>query len=120
LSWEYEFLEEFIDALKRGEFRLPVCSTCRTRVWPPSYHCPACLAKTSLQIVDTNGILLYFTRSYVKGIEGCYGLIEMAGIKLIGSFDTLLELKEGLKVKMVKCGLKIDGAPYYFFEPVNG
>jgi hypothetical protein len=52
-------------------------------------------------------------------MEGCYGLVEMDGIRLIGSFDTF-ELKDGLQVKMAGCGLKPDGTPYYFFEPVEG
>jgi hypothetical protein len=43
----------------------------------------------------------------------------MSGIKLIGSFDTL-ELKDGSKVKMVRCGVRPNGTPYYFFEPVKG
>jgi hypothetical protein len=63
--------------------------------------------------------LVYFTQSYLKGMEGCYGLVEMSGIKLIGSFDTL-GLREGSKVKMVRCGVRPDGAPYYFFEPIKG
>jgi hypothetical protein len=52
-------------------------------------------------------------------MEGCYGLVEMSGIRLIGSFE-ILELREGLKVKMVRCGLRPDGTPYYFFEPIKG
>jgi hypothetical protein len=52
-------------------------------------------------------------------MEGCYGLVEMSGIKLIGSFETL-ELREGLKVKMTRCGVRADGTPYYFFEPIKG
>jgi hypothetical protein len=43
----------------------------------------------------------------------------MSGIKLIGSFDNS-EMKEGIKVKMVRCGVMLDGTPYYFFEPVIG
>lgn len=43
----------------------------------------------------------------------------MSGIKLIGSFDSL-ELREDLKVKMVSCGVRADGTPYYFFEPIKG
>jgi uncharacterized OB-fold protein len=113
-------LQEFIDSLNRGEFRVPVCNLCNSKVWPPSYYCSGCLSKTSLQIVDTKGTLLYFTTSYLKGIEGCYGLVDMAGIKVIGSFDELLELKEGLQVKMVRCGLKPNGTPYFFFEPIKG
>ena len=42
----------------------------------------------------------------------------MSGIKLIGSFDTL-ELREGLRVKMVTYGVMEDGTPYYFFEPIR-
>jgi len=78
-----------------------------------------CLSNTSLEIINTDGTLLYFTISYLKGMEGCYGLVEMAGIRLIGSFDTL-ELKDGLQVKMVRCGEKPDGTPYYIFEPIKG
>ncbi|HJU95836.1 MAG TPA: hypothetical protein VJ643_07365 [Nitrososphaera sp.] len=61
---------------------------------------------------------MHFTQSYLKGTEGCYGLVEMSGIRLIGAFETL-ELREGLKVKMVKCGITRDGSPYYLFEPTK-
>jgi len=114
-----DLLKEFIEKLNKGEFRLPVCTSCNAKVWPPSKYCPECLSKTSLKIIDTRGTLLHFTQSYLKGMEGCYGLIEMSGIKLIGSFDTL-KLREGLKVKMVRCGVRPDGTPYYVFEPVKG
>ena len=50
-------------------------------------------------------------------MEGCYGLVEMSGIKLIGRFDEL-ELKDGLEVKMARCGVSRDGTPYYIFEPI--
>ncbi len=63
--------------------------------------------------------MVLFTRSYLKDREGYYGIVEMSGIKLIGSFDTV-EMKEGIKVKMVRCGLAPDGTPYYYFEPVKG
>ena len=63
------------------------------------------------------GTLIHFTMSYLKGREGCYGMVEMSGIKLIGSFESL-EMKEGIKVKMVRCGARPDGSPYYFFDPV--
>ena len=89
------------------------------KVWPPSHYCPQCLSKTSLQVVETSGTLVHFTKSYLKGKEGFYGIVEMSGIKLVGSFDTL-EMKEGSKVKMVGCGVMPDGIPYYFFEPIKG
>ena len=62
---------------------------------------------------------MYFTMSHLRGTEGCYGLVEMSVIKLIGSFN-ILELKDGLKVRMVRCGVRPNGTPYYFFEPVKG
>jgi uncharacterized protein len=109
-------LQEFIEHLKKGQFRLPVCTSCKVKVWPPSRYCPRCLSKTSIQVTDMCGTLIHFTTSYLKGREGCYGIVEMSGIKLIGSFESL-EMKEGTKVKMVRCGVMPDGTPYYFFEP---
>jgi uncharacterized OB-fold protein len=96
-----------------------VCTSCKLKVWPPSSYCPQCLSKTSVQVIDTGGTLVHFTTSYLQGREGGYGIVEMSGIKLIGSFDTL-EMKEGTKVKMVRCGVMPDGTPYYFFQPVKG
>ena len=52
------------------------------KVWPPSHYCPQCLSKTSLQVVETRGTLLHFTRSFLKGMEGCYGIVEMSDTKL--------------------------------------
>ncbi|MFL6481509.1 MAG: Zn-ribbon domain-containing OB-fold protein [Nitrososphaera sp.] len=112
-------METFFAKLKDGKFLLPVCTSCKTKVWPPSSYCSNCLSSTSLEIVDLNGTLLYFTHSYVKGLEGRYGLVEMSGIRLIGSFDSV-KLKDGSKVKMARCGLEPNGSPFYYFEPVEG
>ncbi|HXG08065.1 MAG TPA: hypothetical protein VNI77_12155 [Nitrososphaera sp.] len=68
--------------------------------------------------INTTGTLLEFSRSYVVGKEGVFGLVEMSGIKLIGSFKDH-KLKEGMKVKMTGCGLKSDGTAFYLFAPVD-
>ncbi|HEX7031927.1 MAG TPA: hypothetical protein VF172_02905 [Nitrososphaera sp.] len=68
--------------------------------------------------INTTGILLEFSRSHVKGKEGVFGLVEMSGIRLIGSFGDH-ELEEGMKVRMTSCGLKSDGTAFYFFAPVS-
>jgi uncharacterized protein len=114
----YDRLEDFIEQLSKGKFRVPICGSCKTKVWPPSHYCPRCLSKASLEIIETSGTLLEFTDSYVEGMKGTFGLIEMSGIKLIGSFDTS-DLREGLKVKMVTCGVKPDGNAFYFFKPIK-
>lgn len=102
--------------MKKGRFMVPVCKSCASKVWPPSHHCPHCLSKTSLRKVETTGTLLEFSSSHVKGIEGNFGLVEMAGIRLVGSFEDH-ELKEGMKVRMTECGLGLDGSAFYHFVP---
>jgi hypothetical protein len=52
-------------------------------------------------------------------MEGTFGLVEMSGIKVIGSFDISEELREGIKVKMVRCGVRPDGVAFYFFESIK-
>ena len=95
-----------------------MCGSCKIKVWPPSYYCPRCYSKTSLEIVKTTGILLEFTNSYIESREVTFGLVDMSGIKLLGAFDTS-ELREGQNVKMVKCGVRSDGTAFYLFEPVK-
>lgn len=68
--------------------------------------------------METTGTLLEFSRSYVKGKDGIFGLVEMSGIRVVGSFGDH-EMKEGMKVRMIKCGLKRDGAAFYFFAPAK-
>jgi uncharacterized OB-fold protein len=94
-----------------------MCGSCKNKVWPPSHYCPQCHSKTALKIVETSGILLEYTNSSIEGMEGTFGLVDMSGIKLLGSFDTS-ELREGQKVKMVRCGVRSDGTAYYLFEPI--
>ncbi len=111
-------MEEFINSLKKGKFRMPVCLSCGRKAWPPSRRCPHCLCKTSLKTIKTIGTLIEFSSSHIKGREGAFGLVEMAGIRLIASFGDL-PLKEGMKVKMSSCGIKPDGTAFYFFAPAG-
>jgi uncharacterized OB-fold protein len=108
---EYEFVEN----LKRGVFKVPVCTRCDKKVWPPSTTCPACYSKTALKKVGRKGVLVEFATSHVTGHEGTFGIVEMDGFRLVGSFDSA-DLEEGMKVRMGDCGVR-DGAPYYFFAP---
>jgi uncharacterized OB-fold protein len=111
-------LQEFTKHLKKGEFRVPVCTSCGQKAWPPSSRCPRCLSKTSLKKMQATGTLLEFSRSHVKGKEGVFGIVEMSGIRLVGSFGDH-QMAEGMKVRMTKCGLGPDGTAYYFFAPAK-
>lgn len=107
-------MKEFFECLRRGEFKVPVCTTCNIKAWPPFHHCPHCLCKIPLQNIPTTGTLLEFTNSHIKDKEGIFGFIEMSGIKIIGSFDDK-DLKVGMKVKMSGCGIGQDGTVFYNF-----
>lgn len=110
---------DFIDYLKRGEFRIAVCRSCKAKAWPPSMHCPRCLSETSLQKTVATGTLVEFTKSHVRDREGIFGVVEMSGFKLVGSFADNDNLREGMKVKMTRCGVRPDGTAFYCFEPAE-
>ncbi len=74
-----------------------------------------CYSKTALKKVDTKGVLIEFATSHVRGHEGTFGIVKMDGFRLVGSFNNT-ELSVGIRVRMVKCGVR-DGTPYYFFAP---
>lgn len=92
-----------------------MCKSCGKKAWPPSSTCPACYSKTALKRVSTRGVLVEFATSHVRGHEGVFGIVQMDGFRLIGSFESA-DLKEGIPVCMVDCGMQ-DGTPYYLFAP---
>lgn len=109
-------MKEFVEHLGRGQFRITICASCMKKVWPPFPTCPYCLSKTSLKKIETTGILLEFADSRIRDHEGIFGLVEMDGFRLVGSFDSAARLREGMKVMMDRCGLR-NGTPYYHFTP---
>lgn len=114
---------EFLEHLQKGELLVPICTSCGKRAWPPSAHCPSCLQPTRLEAVSPEGALVEFSTSHVSGHEGTFGIVQMAdGFRLVGSFDgagTGSRLEKGMWVKMVRCGVRTDGSPFYDFEPAR-
>lgn len=68
-----------------------------------------------LKKVSTKGVLVEFAMSHLRGHEGIFGIVQMDGFRLVGSFENA-ELAQGISVRMVECGMR-DGAPYYLFAP---
>lgn len=60
-------------------------------------------------------MLVEFATSHVRGHEGMFGIVQMDGFRLVGSFESA-ELAQGISVRMIECGMK-DDAPYYLFAP---
>ena len=111
-------MQEFLDYIKKGDFRIYVCASCKKKIWPPFKYCPKCLSKAHLLKIDRNGVLLEFTFSHLENIGGVFGIVEIRGIRLVGSIFGG-PLRQGMKVKMIKCGINPDGSPFYHFEKTN-
>lgn len=90
-----------------------MCKKCGKKAWPPSPTCPECYSKTALKKVSSRGVLVEFAASHVRGREGIFGIVQMDGFRLVGSFENA-ELAQGISVRMVECGIK-DDTPYYLF-----
>ena len=62
------------------------------------------------------GTVLEFTTSHVNSSRGTFGIVDLAGIRIVGAISGEL-LYEGMEVRMTSCGITQDGSVYYDFEP---
>jgi uncharacterized protein len=111
-------LKEFLDNLIKGEFSISFCNSCNKKIWPPSYFCSNCFARTELKKFEAMGTVLEFTTSHVKNNAGTFGVIDLDGIRIIGTILGEL-LYEGMCVRMIRCGITQDGSAYYHFIPTS-
>lgn len=107
-------MRKFHDFIRRGEFRVAVCKRCRKKMWPPTEFCCYCFSRTNLEEIETTGRLIESTTSRIYGKEDLYGVVDMEGIKLIGSLSA--NVTTGMKVRMVKCGIRENGSLFYHFD----
>lgn len=66
--------------------------------------------------METVGTVLEFTTSHVNSSRGTFGIVDLAGIRIVGSICGEL-VYEGIEVRMTSCGITQDGSAYYDFEP---
>jgi uncharacterized OB-fold protein len=109
-------MKEFLERLRAGQFELPVCVSCRKKMWPPSHICSTCLSDTIFKKIRRTGRLVVASRSYVKDREGVFGVIDIDGIRIVGSLNSD-RLPIGTIMEMTACGVRKDGTPFYDFEP---
>ena len=67
---------------------------------------------------ETGGTVLEFTTSQVKNNRETFGVVDLAGIRIIGSILGEL-LYEGMEVRMTRCGVTQDGCAFYHFEAAS-
>lgn len=61
------------------------------------------------------GSLIEYTTAHNLCSPMIFGLIEINGIKLVGSLKSLLP-QVGMRVKMINCGISVEGTPFYEFQ----
>jgi uncharacterized OB-fold protein len=108
-------MKEFLDSLREGKLRIPICEDCDSKIWPPANICSNCYSqKIRMSKLESKGRLIEHSSSHI-GSNRILGLVEIAGIRLIG---ILIEenLNPGSAVKLTKCGLDKDNSPYYEFS----
>jgi len=108
-------VKEFIDFLRRGKFRIPICISCNSKIWPPSNICNNCYSKKiRMSKLEMRGQLIELSSSFI-GNSKQLGLVEVSGIRIIG---ILIEgnMNPGSAVKLTKCGLDKDNLPYFEFS----
>lgn len=90
-------------------------------MWPPSNVCPRCLSNKIEWIdIDGNGRLIEFSESFLMENSPVFGLVELNdNIKIMAKIkcDNITQLKKGVLVKMIKCGISAN-EPYYEFQPI--
>ena len=83
--------------------------------------CSKCLSnKIEWVDIDGNWRLIEFSESFLMEQPSILGLVESNdNIRLIAKIicDDITQLKKGISVRMIRCGIKNDD-PYYEFQPI--
>jgi uncharacterized OB-fold protein len=107
-------VKEFLDSLRKGKFRIPVCLTCDSKVWPPANICSNCYSgKIRMSKLESKGQLIEHSSSHIGNAEKL-ALVEISGVRIIGILSE--DLNPGSIVKLTKCGVNKDNTPYYEFS----
>jgi uncharacterized protein len=108
-------LLRFKQYLRKGDFRVPFCTLCRERVWPPFELCPNCFSKTSLKRISRTGILVEFSSDFLSADNQGFGIVDFKGIFLLGSLQGN-DFFPGCKVIMYDCGIDDHDRSFYKFK----
>ena len=109
--------ERFLKCLRHHRFVIPYCIKCGSPAWPPVERCYNCMSKVKLKRIKVPlGRLTEYSTAYTICGPVIFGVIEIRGIKLVGSLHPSTTPRAGMSVKMVNCGLSTDGTPFYEFK----
>jgi uncharacterized OB-fold protein len=115
-------MKDFFYYLQRGQLRIPTCCNCHQKVWPPNQFCSQCFSRRIDMVkADCKGRIIEFSKSHNKNnkSELTYGLIEISGVRLIGSIVGK-GIKANNSVLLRRCGLtESKNAFYEFLMDIN-
>ncbi|NMJ88024.1 MAG: hypothetical protein EX285_09375 [Thaumarchaeota archaeon] len=113
-------MDSFTESLKIGKLTTSKCSSCKKLIWPPSNICPNCHSDDiEWIIINPNGKLLEFSETLIDNNPKIFGMVKLnENICLLGRIicHHNNELKKGINVKLIKCGIENNNV-YYEFQP---
>ena len=110
-------MKDFFYYLQRGQLRIPTCCNCHQKVWPPNQFCSQCFSRRIDMVkADSKGRIIEFSKSHNKNnpSELTYGLIEISGVRLIGSIVGK-GIEANSSVLLRRCGLTESKNAFYEF-----
>lgn len=110
-------MKDFFYYLQRGQLRIPTCCNCHQKVWPPNQFCSQCFSRQIDMVrADSKGRIIEFSKSHNKNnpSELTYGLIEISGVRLIGSIVGK-GIEANSSVLLRRCGLTESKNAFYEF-----
>lgn len=114
-------MSSFKESLKMGKLTTSKCLSCKNLLWPPNDICPKCLSNDIEWIeLSSNGKLLDFSESLMGNKPVIFGIVELdENIRLLGRIicDDSIEVRKGIGVKLVKCGMENNDV-FYEFQPI--
>ena len=96
-------MNQFETELKKGNFLIGECPSCKIVIWPPSEFCSKCFGNITWRNSENVGELVEFS----KKEDTYFGIVEFENkIRIIGTLKSKNEPKIGQKTKLDNCSIK--------------
>lgn len=105
----------FENRLRRGQFWVTECTSCRHTVWPISTNCPRCLGKAVLRPYRKTGVVLELSSRR----DVTFGVCRLGDDLTLMGRMTSPNCRVGARVGMSRCGMD-GGVPFFEFSALDG
>lgn len=97
-----DLLDEILKNAKKNKFVTSFCLKCNKYIWPPNSSCNLCYSSAVLKGVNSNGVLLSKSISYVGGKRSYFGLGEFNEIRILGTIERSLNIGDRIIICKVR------------------